>query len=93
LKQQEAQKRKSVSFAKGQEAKKAKHANVNESEAEEIPEEKFYTWFESTGNTVSNTIPIALQHAIRDGRIRQGNTVILVGFGVGLSWSACVVRF
>jgi len=58
-----------------------------------IPEEKFYTWYESTGNTVSNTIPIALHHAIKDGRIRQGNTVMLVGFGVGLSWGACVVRF
>jgi 3-oxoacyl-[acyl-carrier-protein] synthase-3 len=58
-----------------------------------IPEEKFYTWYESTGNTVSNTIPIALHHAIKDGRIRQGNTVMLVGFGVGLSWGACLLRF
>lgn len=59
----------------------------------EIPEEKFYTWYSSTGNTVSNTIPIALHHALLEGKIREGMTVMLVGFGVGLSWSACIVRF
>jgi 3-oxoacyl-[acyl-carrier-protein] synthase-3 len=59
----------------------------------QIPEEKFYTWYSNTGNTVSNTIPIALHHAIEDGRIRQGSTVMLVGFGVGLSWGACMTLF
>lgn len=58
-----------------------------------IPEEKFYTWFSTTGNTVSNTIPIALHHAIKEGRIQPGSSVMLVGFGVGLSWGACLVRF
>jgi 3-oxoacyl-[acyl-carrier-protein] synthase-3 len=58
-----------------------------------IPEDKFYTWYESSGNTVSNTIPIALHHAMDDGRIQPGNTVMLVGFGVGLSWGACLARF
>lgn len=58
-----------------------------------IPEEKFYTCFASTGNTVSNTIPIALHHAIAEGRLPSGATVMFVGFGVGLSWGACLARF
>lgn len=58
-----------------------------------ISEEKFYTWYATTGNTVSNTIPIALHHAIKDGKIKSGSTVMFVGFGVGLSWGACLARF
>jgi 3-oxoacyl-[acyl-carrier-protein] synthase-3 len=58
-----------------------------------IPEQKFYTCFATTGNTVSNTIPIALHHAIAEGRIPSGSTVMFVGFGVGLSWGACLARF
>jgi 3-oxoacyl-[acyl-carrier-protein] synthase-3 len=58
-----------------------------------IPESKFYIHYELTGNTVSNTIPIALHHAIADGRVKAGTTIMLVGFGVGLSWAACLVRF
>jgi 3-oxoacyl-[acyl-carrier-protein] synthase-3 len=58
-----------------------------------IPQEKFYTWYATTGNTVSNTIPIALHHALEEGRIKKGDTVMFVGFGVGLSWAACIARF
>lgn len=58
-----------------------------------IPEEKFYTCFATTGNTVSNTIPIALHHALAEDRIQSGSTVMFVGFGVGLSWGACLARF
>ena len=58
-----------------------------------IPEDKFHTCFSNTGNTVSNTIPIALYDAIKSGKIHPGDTVMLVGFGVGLSWAACLARF
>jgi 3-oxoacyl-[acyl-carrier-protein] synthase-3 len=58
-----------------------------------IPEGKFFVYCDKVGNTVSNSIPIALHHAIRGGRVVRGSTVVLVGFGVGLSWAACVVRF
>lgn len=58
-----------------------------------IPGEKFYTHYADTGNTVSNTIPIALHHALAEGRIVPGMKVMLVGFGVGLSWAATIVRF
>lgn len=43
------------------------------------------------GNTVSNTIPIALKDSLDSGRIVPGDSVLLAGFGVGYSWGATVV--
>lgn len=54
---------------------------------------KVFTNYETVGNTVSATIPIALKQAASQGRLRDGDKVMLVGFGVGLSWSATVVRW
>lgn len=58
-----------------------------------IPADKFCLHMEFCGNTVSSTIPIALEHPRAEGKIRPGQDVILVGFGVGYSWAARVVRF
>jgi len=58
-----------------------------------IPEEKFYLCMRHCGNTVSSTIPIALKHAELDGRLQLGMRVMLVGFGVGYSWGACLIRW
>jgi 3-oxoacyl-[acyl-carrier-protein] synthase-3 len=58
-----------------------------------IPAEKFYLAFRHCGNTVSSTIPIALKHAVTEGRLRPGARVMLVGFGVGYSWGATILRF
>ncbi|MDA3926941.1 MAG: ketoacyl-ACP synthase III [Kiritimatiellae bacterium] len=58
-----------------------------------IPEEKFYMNFEDCGNTVSASIPIALTRAVSDGTLKCGMKVMLVGFGVGLSWSAVVINW
>lgn len=55
-----------------------------------IPEEKFYIYLESCGNTVSSTIPIALKEAINENRLK-GNT-LLAGFGVGYSWGSCIIK-
>lgn len=57
-----------------------------------IPAEKFHIDLEATGNTVSSTIPIALESARRQGKIKPGDRVALVGFGVGYSWAATLVR-
>jgi 3-oxoacyl-[acyl-carrier-protein] synthase-3 len=57
-----------------------------------IPAEKFHVELETSGNTVSSTIPIALESARRQGRIKSGDAVALVGFGVGYSWAATLVR-
>jgi len=54
-----------------------------------IPENKFYTYMKQCGNTVSSTIPIALNQAINEGLLINKKNVILAGFGVGYSWAAC----
>ena len=58
-----------------------------------IPVEKFALCIQDCGNTVSATIPIALHDALKKGRLRSGMQVMLVGFGVGLSWGAVMVRW
>jgi 3-oxoacyl-[acyl-carrier-protein] synthase-3 len=58
-----------------------------------IPKEKTLFHLEDCGNTVSSTIPIALYHAIKDGKVKRGDKLVLAGFGVGFSWAACVVDY
>jgi 3-oxoacyl-[acyl-carrier-protein] synthase III len=58
-----------------------------------IPAEKFAIAMAHCGNTVSSTIPIALKHAQCEGRLRPGTNAVLVGFGVGYSWGATLLRF
>ena len=58
-----------------------------------IPEEKFYFNMEEKGNTVSATIPIALRDALDEGKIKKGDKLMLVGFGVGYSWTACIIEW
>lgn len=57
-----------------------------------IPDDKFYVHLEECGNTVSSSIPLALAHAREQGRLHPGQKVMLVGFGIGLSWAATVIH-
>ena len=59
----------------------------------EIPQEKFVMAMEETGNTVSCSIPLALQQACKSGQLRPGALVMLVTFGVGYSWAATLIRW
>ena len=59
----------------------------------DIPPEKFVVEMSDCGNTVSSTIPIALKRATESGQIQPGQRLLLVGFGVGYSWGATVVRW
>ena len=58
-----------------------------------LPEEKVYSNIGRIGNTVSSSIPIALADANGEGRINSGDMLLLAGFGVGLSWGGCVLRW
>jgi 3-oxoacyl-[acyl-carrier-protein] synthase-3 len=58
-----------------------------------IPEDKFYIGIEHFGNTVSSTIPIALTEAKTSGKLKPGMKVMLVGFGVGLSWGGLLMTW
>jgi 3-oxoacyl-[acyl-carrier-protein] synthase-3 len=55
-----------------------------------IPPERFVVDLEDKGNTVGSTIPIALADAYRAGMIKPKARVMLVGFGVGLSWAGAL---
>jgi 3-oxoacyl-[acyl-carrier-protein] synthase-3 len=56
-----------------------------------IEEEKFFIYMEEVGNTVSATIPIALYEAIKAGKAKKGDRILLAAFGIGYSWSGTVV--
>jgi 3-oxoacyl-[acyl-carrier-protein] synthase III len=63
------------------------------SEKLKIPMEKFYTNVHQYGNTSSASIPLAMDEANRQGRIAQGDHVLMVSFGAGLTWGATIVRW
>ena len=56
-----------------------------------IDKNKFSIQLKDVGNTVSSTIPIALKREIEQGKIKTDDKIMLVGFGVGLSWSVCSI--
>lgn len=56
-----------------------------------IPEAKFIIEIDTVGNTVSSTIPIAIARACKSGRIKSGDSALLLGFGVGYSWAGTIV--
>lgn len=58
-----------------------------------LDKEKVFINYDSIGNTVSASIPIAIKDAASKGRLKEGDTVMLVGFGVGLSWGAALMRW
>lgn len=58
-----------------------------------IPSDKFYNNLSDTGNTVSSTIMIGLKDSIQSSVIGSGSTVLLAGFGVGLSWGGTILKF
>lgn len=57
-----------------------------------FPLDRFILDIEDYANTSSASVPIALDEAVRDGRIRPGDVVLLCALGAGVSWGAAVVR-
>jgi 3-oxoacyl-[acyl-carrier-protein] synthase-3 len=55
--------------------------------------EQTYSTIERYGNTSSASLPIALDHAVREGRVRTGDLILLGAFGGGLTWAAGLVRW
>lgn len=58
-----------------------------------VPIEKFYLNLERFGNTSAGSVPIALAEADSRGIIKEGDIVVLAGFGAGLTWAGAVVRW
>lgn len=55
--------------------------------------DKIYVNLNKYGNMSSASIPVALDEAVKAGRIRKGNNVLMVGFGAGLTWGSCVMKW
>jgi len=59
----------------------------------EIPIEKAATVLHYTGNTSSASIPLALVHAADTGMLKKGDTVLLVGFGAGMTAASAIIKW
>ena len=57
-----------------------------------INEEKIFINLDRYGNTSAASIPIALDEAVREGRLKKGDLVLLVAFGGGFTWGSCILR-
>ena len=58
-----------------------------------LPKEKVLLNLDRYGNTSAASIPIALDEAVREGRIKDGSLVMLGAFGAGLTWASAVIRW
>lgn len=59
----------------------------------DLPLDRVAITLEDQGNTSSASIPLALDRAIRDGRIKRGETLLLEGFGGGLAWGSALIKY
>lgn len=58
-----------------------------------LPMEKVIVNVDKYGNTSAASIPLALDEAVKSGKIQKGDVLIMVGFGGGLTWGATVLRW
>jgi 3-oxoacyl-[acyl-carrier-protein] synthase III len=58
-----------------------------------IPEEKVVVNVDRYGNTSSGSIPLALADAVSDGRLREGELVLMTGMGAGLTWGSALIEW
>ncbi|HIQ12445.1 MAG TPA: ketoacyl-ACP synthase III [Caldilineales bacterium] len=58
-----------------------------------LPEEKVFINLQDYGNTSTASIPIALTEAIEQNRIQPNDTIVMVGFGSGLTWAGAAIRW
>ncbi len=58
-----------------------------------LPMERVVITIENQGNTSSASVPLALNEAIRDGRIQRGHTVLMEAFGGGFAWGSALIRY
>ncbi|MEI7436995.1 MAG: beta-ketoacyl-ACP synthase III, partial [bacterium] len=58
-----------------------------------VPIEKFFINLDRYGNMSAASIPVALDEAVRTGCVKSGQTIVLVAFGGGFTWSATVMKW
>jgi 3-oxoacyl-[acyl-carrier-protein] synthase-3 len=58
-----------------------------------LPMDKVIVTVDRHGNTSAASVPLALDAAVRDGRIKPGQTIMLEGVGGGFTWGAVLLEF
>jgi 3-oxoacyl-[acyl-carrier-protein] synthase-3 len=58
-----------------------------------IPRTKVFNNLDRYGNTSAGSVPLALDEALAEGRLKPGQTVVLSGFGAGLAWGTALMRW
>lgn len=58
-----------------------------------FPRERVLVNLQKYGNMSSASIPVALDEAYRDGKVKKGHKIVLVGFGAGLTWGANLLEW
>lgn len=58
-----------------------------------VPHERVVSNLAEYGNTSAASIPLALDEAVRSGKIKAGDTLAIAGFGAGLTWAGAIVRW
>lgn len=58
-----------------------------------LPAERVISNLAEYGNTSAASIPLALDEAVRGGQIKKGDVIAMAGFGAGLTWASCIVRW
>jgi 3-oxoacyl-[acyl-carrier-protein] synthase-3 len=58
-----------------------------------LPLEKVIVNVDKYGNTSAASIPLAMDEAIKDDKLKSGDVVVVVGFGAGLTWASCVIKW
>jgi len=58
-----------------------------------IPREKTVVTIDKYGNVSAATIPLALDYAVKNGRIKRGDIILMNGFGGGFTWGSVVIRW
>jgi 3-oxoacyl-[acyl-carrier-protein] synthase-3 len=59
----------------------------------DITPEKIYVNLNRYGNMSGASIPVALDEAVKEGKIKKGDYILMVGFGAGLTWGASLVKW
>ncbi len=58
-----------------------------------LPQEKFFLNIEKYGNMSSASLAVALCEAVKEGKVKKSDTILLNAFGAGLVWGACIIRW
>lgn len=59
----------------------------------EVPQERVLSNLANYGNTSAASIPLALDEAVRSGKVKSGHTIATAGFGAGLTWGSAIIRW